>query len=78
MHSLVDALAFIGTLTFIVGWVVIDYRFKKRLGLGYFSIRWETMFWPFYYNRHEWTSLLLALGIGLSLIVIAATLGAYK
>jgi len=52
-------------------------HFKKRLGIGFFSLRLEVLLWPFYFNHREWLSLVIVLAIGLSMIIGAFSLGVF-
>jgi hypothetical protein len=78
MLPLAQPLIFVGFLTVFMGWIWVDIRFKKRLGFGWFSIRWETVFWPFYLNRKDWLTLLSVFVLGFSMIIAAVKLGAFN
>jgi hypothetical protein len=78
MHPLAQPLMLTGLLIVIVGWTWVDIRFKKRLGFGWFSIRWETVLWPFYFNRKDWLSLLTVFALGFSMIISAVKLGVFN
>ena len=73
MQIFLNALMVVGLITAVIGCSWVHYRFMKRLDLGLLSS--EALFWPIFYNRRDWFSLLAFLLAGIALCYIAGTLG---
>ena len=71
MKTISESLGLAAALSVVIGFFWSDFRFRNRMEIGLFSIRKETIFWPFYYERNEWTPLLLSILVAIGLIAIA-------
>ncbi|HJV89630.1 MAG TPA: hypothetical protein VJ623_04935 [Holophagaceae bacterium] len=77
MKAISEFLGIAAALTVVVGFLWSDFRFRNRLEIGFFSIRKETIFWPFYYERDEWTPLLLSILLAVGLIAVASIISLF-
>jgi len=75
MKTLANAFALIAALTLVIGFFWADIKFRSRLEIGFFTIRKETIFWPFFYNKDEWTVLALSFLGAACLFVISFIFG---